>query len=145
MAISFSGGRSRITRWEPPTMSKQLVNFITCGCESSAPFFVIYLMKVIPESILSVPGEGYSRIYFKRTWWRLFQNRFWAYLVKVIPESILSVPGEGYSRIDFKRTWWRLFQKRVVRTKFDIFGFITPLRTVILENLRKMYKIVETI
>jgi glycosyltransferase involved in cell wall biosynthesis len=23
-------------------MGKQLVNFITCGCESSAPFFVIY-------------------------------------------------------------------------------------------------------
>jgi hypothetical protein len=22
----------------PPTMGKQLVNFITCGCESSAPF-----------------------------------------------------------------------------------------------------------
>jgi hypothetical protein len=39
MATSFSGGRS----WrEPPTMGKQLVNFITCGCESSAPFFVIY-------------------------------------------------------------------------------------------------------
>ena len=26
---------------EPPTVGKQLVNFITCGCESSAPFFVI--------------------------------------------------------------------------------------------------------
>jgi len=26
----------------PPTMGKQLVNFITCVCESSAPFFVIY-------------------------------------------------------------------------------------------------------
>jgi hypothetical protein len=26
----------------PPTMGKQLVSFITCGCESSAPFFVIY-------------------------------------------------------------------------------------------------------
>ena len=26
------------TRREPPTMGKQLVNFITCGCESSAPF-----------------------------------------------------------------------------------------------------------
>jgi hypothetical protein len=39
MATSFSGGRSRR---EPPTMGKQLVNFITCGCESSAPFFVIY-------------------------------------------------------------------------------------------------------
>jgi hypothetical protein len=23
---------------EPPTMGKQLVKFITCGCESSAPF-----------------------------------------------------------------------------------------------------------
>ena len=35
MATSFSGGRSRR---EPPTMGKQLVNFITCGCESNAPF-----------------------------------------------------------------------------------------------------------
>jgi hypothetical protein len=31
----FSGGRSRSTRREPPIMGKQLVNFITCGCESS--------------------------------------------------------------------------------------------------------------
>ena len=35
MATSFSGGRSRR---ESLTMGKQLVNFITCGCESSAPF-----------------------------------------------------------------------------------------------------------
>jgi hypothetical protein len=42
MGTSFSGGRSRSTWREPPTMSKQLVNFITCGCELSAPFFVIY-------------------------------------------------------------------------------------------------------
>jgi len=27
---------------EPPTMGKQLVNFITWGCESNAPFVVIY-------------------------------------------------------------------------------------------------------
>ena len=39
MATSFSGGRSLSTRREPPTMDKQLVYFITCGCESSAPFF----------------------------------------------------------------------------------------------------------
>jgi len=32
MATSFSGGRSQSTRREPPTMGKQLVNFITCGC-----------------------------------------------------------------------------------------------------------------
>jgi hypothetical protein len=42
MATSFSGGRSRSTRREPPTMGKHLVNVITCGCESSAPFIVIY-------------------------------------------------------------------------------------------------------
>jgi len=42
MATSFSRGRSRSTRREPPTMGKQLINFITCSCESSAPFFVIY-------------------------------------------------------------------------------------------------------
>ena len=42
MATSFSGGRSQSTRREPSTMGKQLVNSITYGCESSAPFFVIY-------------------------------------------------------------------------------------------------------
>ena len=42
MATSFSAGGSRSTRIEPPTLDKQLVNFITCGCESSEPFFVIY-------------------------------------------------------------------------------------------------------
>jgi hypothetical protein len=42
MATSFSGGGSQSTWRESPTMSKQLVSFITCGCESSAPFFVIY-------------------------------------------------------------------------------------------------------
>ena len=38
MATSFSGGGSRSTQREPPTLEKQLVNFITCGCESTAPF-----------------------------------------------------------------------------------------------------------
>jgi hypothetical protein len=35
---SFSGGGSRSTQREPPTMDKQLISFITCGCKSSAPF-----------------------------------------------------------------------------------------------------------
>ena len=39
MATSFSGGGSQSTRRKPPTLGKQLVNFITCGCKSSAPFF----------------------------------------------------------------------------------------------------------
>ena len=39
MAISFSGGRSQPSTWRVlPTMGKQLVNFITYGCESNAPF-----------------------------------------------------------------------------------------------------------
>jgi hypothetical protein len=38
MATSFSGGRSQSTWREPPNTGKQLVGFITCGCESSAPF-----------------------------------------------------------------------------------------------------------
>jgi hypothetical protein len=42
MAISFSGGGSRSTRRKPSTMGMELINFITCGCESSAPFFAIY-------------------------------------------------------------------------------------------------------
>jgi hypothetical protein len=37
MATSFNGERNRR---EPPTMGKQVVNFITCGCESSAPFLI---------------------------------------------------------------------------------------------------------
>jgi hypothetical protein len=38
MTTSFSGGRNQSTRREPLTMGKQLVNFITCGYESNAPF-----------------------------------------------------------------------------------------------------------
>jgi hypothetical protein len=38
MGTSFSGGGSRNTWKEPPTMGKQLVNFIIYGCESRAPF-----------------------------------------------------------------------------------------------------------
>ena len=34
----LSGGRIRSTRREPSTIGKQQVNFITCGCESIAPF-----------------------------------------------------------------------------------------------------------
>jgi hypothetical protein len=32
------GGRSRSTQKELPTMGKQLVNIITCGCKANAAF-----------------------------------------------------------------------------------------------------------
>jgi len=53
MATSFSGGGSRSTRREPPTLGKQLVNLITCGCESNAPFFVIY-KAVLVHAVLVI-------------------------------------------------------------------------------------------
>jgi len=31
----------------------------------------------------------------------------------------------AFQSFDFESTWWKLFQKRVVRTKFDIYVFIT--------------------
>ena len=42
MATSFSSERNRSTWRERPTMGMQLVSLITCGCESSAPFFAMY-------------------------------------------------------------------------------------------------------
>ena len=58
MTTSFSGGGSRSTRREPPTMGKQLVNVITCGCKSSVPFFVIY--KAGNEPMLTqAPQKSY--------------------------------------------------------------------------------------
>jgi hypothetical protein len=54
MAISFSGGGSRSTRREPPTMGKQLVNFITCGCESSAPFFCNFQSQARTHAVLVI-------------------------------------------------------------------------------------------
>ena len=47
MATSFSGGGSQSTRREPPTMGKQLVNFINCGCELSAPFLAHLTQRVM--------------------------------------------------------------------------------------------------
>ena len=38
IATSFTGGRSRSTRREPPTMGKQLVNFITSAASRVQPF-----------------------------------------------------------------------------------------------------------
>jgi hypothetical protein len=55
MAASFSGGRSRSIRREPPTMDKQLVNFITCGCESSTSFFVFYKAGRLITCVLTKP------------------------------------------------------------------------------------------
>ena len=51
MATSFSGGRSRSTRGEPPAMGKQLGNCITCGCESSAPFLLFTKPGTNPRHI----------------------------------------------------------------------------------------------
>ena len=51
MSTSFSDGRSRSTRREPPTMGKQLVNCIICSCESSAPFLLFTKTCANPRRI----------------------------------------------------------------------------------------------
>ena len=51
MTTSFSGGGNRSTRREPPTLGKQLVNFITCCCESSAPFLLFTKLGANPRRI----------------------------------------------------------------------------------------------
>jgi hypothetical protein len=48
--IVESGVKCRTWR-EPPTMGMQLVNFITCGCESSAPFLQFTKPGAIPRRI----------------------------------------------------------------------------------------------
>ena len=50
MAIGFSGGRSRSGRSEPPTMGKQLVNFIICG-RVEYTLFVIYKAQRKPKDL----------------------------------------------------------------------------------------------
>ena len=55
MAASFSDGS---TRREPLTMGKQLVNFITCGCESSAPFlYVVFRQAVLCDWVWRAGGR----------------------------------------------------------------------------------------
>jgi hypothetical protein len=61
MAASFSGGRSRSSRREPPTMGKHLVNFIT-GVTPSEPWFT------------SVYIVAYSRWYVVISSWGLIRN-----------------------------------------------------------------------
>jgi len=50
----YSGGGSRSTRREPPTMGKQLVNFITCGCDSSAPPFCNLQSRARTHAVLVI-------------------------------------------------------------------------------------------
>ena len=54
MATSFSGGGSRSTLREPSTMGKQLVNFITCGCESRTPFFCNLQSRARTHAVLVI-------------------------------------------------------------------------------------------
>ena len=44
------------------------------------------------------------------------------------PKRLLSYLA--FQSFDFEGTWWRLFQKRVVRTKLDIYVFVTLMTLV---------------
>jgi hypothetical protein len=71
MATSFSGGGSRSTLRDPPTMGKQLLRFITCDCESSAPFLA-HLAKghvSFCHHLVSVVRRKLSHLNFLRNHW----------------------------------------------------------------------------
>jgi hypothetical protein len=58
MATSFSVGRSRSTRREPPTMGKQLVNFITlfCNLQSRSRTHAILVIGLVKLRVLLLTG-----------------------------------------------------------------------------------------
>jgi hypothetical protein len=84
MATSCSGGRSRSTRGEPPTMGKQLVEFIAYGCESSAPFLEACMSCIEPpvpsKYNISVRGDYY--VIYKLTVISIIQH----YLIKFVSD-----------------------------------------------------------
>jgi hypothetical protein len=61
MATSFSGGRSRSTQREVPTMGKQLVKLLSL-VESSALFFVIYKAGKMNLSMQLSKNNDFSHI-----------------------------------------------------------------------------------
>ena len=87
-------------------------------------------MKVIERTwwrLLSVPDEGYYSNVPDEGYYSNVPDE--GYYSNVPDEGYYSnVPDEGYWAYLMKViecTWWRLFHKRVVRTKYDIYVFIT--------------------
>ena len=83
MATSFNGERNRR---EPPTMGKQVVNFITCGCESSAPFLAHLAFR---------PCELLSSLFVRRlniSHFNLLLRNHWANCNQTLVEWSLDGP-----------------------------------------------------
>jgi hypothetical protein len=68
-------------------MDKQLVNFITCGCESSAPFYNLQSRaRTHAVTILFKPFDFLSRKDDFYIIWFL-NILLWGYLMKVVPDE----------------------------------------------------------
>ena len=109
MATSCSGGGSRSIRRDPPTMGKQLVNIITCGCESSAPFFVIYkftdliyICRWVRVVMFSSTINNISVI----SWW------------SVLLVEDIGVPGENHRPVTSH--WRTLYHIMLYRVHLDM-------------------------
>ena len=85
MATRFSGGRFWSTRREPPTMGKQLVNFSTCGCESSAPFLAHLACELLPSLFVRRPSVNISHF-------NLLLRNHWANCNQTLMEWSLGGP-----------------------------------------------------
>ena len=67
-------------------MGKQLVNFITCGCELSAPFFVIYKAGWNINSETFPTQVQFLEQYRGRLWTKLYNEMKNQNLIEVIVE-----------------------------------------------------------
>ena len=115
MATSFSGGRSRCTRREPPTMGKQLVNFITCGCESSLITKKEFLRSTVVRSIWC---------YWSKLQWNLSWGKPWV-LYKLSFKWSTNVENHWFNLYEQNTLWKESFKQRLslippISTKWTI-------------------------
>ena len=102
MATSFSGGGSQSTRREPPTMGKQLVNFITCVASRAHPLFVVYKARARAHThTLVCPIWSAADILHTHTrWCARYGPRLISYIYSFVETMILPADIQQYLRSD---------------------------------------------
>ena len=129
MATSFSCGRSRRTRREPPTMGKQLVSFITCGCESSAPFLAhlaqramwAFVITLHPSLSAAASSASVNFSYFHLLLWN-----HWTDLDQTWQKCSLGGPLPGPIMCsDWLKLWRSSCQKLLSQWKCNIIEMMT--------------------
>jgi hypothetical protein len=110
------------SRREPPTMGKQLVNYITCDCERSAPFFsnlqtqalVSFKTYMLPPllyfkvNICPLPLPHFASIFFTYLWSFRWPN----YIVTLPRYFSFRLPHLNIPTGPPQTNWTRIFSER---------------------------------